>query len=389
MNRVFLKHGRESRVLSGHPWVFAGDVDRADQAAQPGEVVQVLADNNRFLAQALYNPNSQIVLRVLTRTDETVDEEFIRRRVRAAVKLRRQLGNFDSCRLIFSESDLLPAVIADRYGDVITFQCLSLGMSRYQDVIIQTLIEETGAKGIWERNNVPVRLLEGMELSSGLYWGEVPDTIVIRENGLQVNVDVKGGQKTGYYLDQRENRSAIAPYCQGARVLDVFTHTGSFALHACKFGAREVTGVDISELAIQCAQENARLNGYRSAKFVTANAFDYLRDQSDRGEKYDLIILDPPPFAKNKANVDGAARGHKEINLRAIKMLNDGGVLVSCSCSYNMTADLFRSTLVSAAMDARVTLQFIEWRGQGRDHPVLATAPETQYLKCVIMRVIR
>ncbi|HSK69472.1 MAG TPA: class I SAM-dependent rRNA methyltransferase [Candidatus Limnocylindria bacterium] len=389
MNRVFLKPGRESRVIAGHPWVFAGDVDRADPAAQPGEVVQVLSSGNRFLGQALYNPNSQIVLRVLTHTDEVIDDEFIRRRVRAAVNLRRQLGNFDCCRLIFSESDLLPAVIADRYGDVLTFQCLSLGMARFQDTIIQTLVEETGVKGVWERNNVPVRLLEGMELTSGLYWGEVPDVIPINENGLIINVDVKGGQKTGYYLDQRENRAAIEPYCKDARVLDVFTHTGSFALHACKFGAREVTGVDISELAVQSAQENARINGCRMAKFVAANAFDYLRDASDRGEKYDLIILDPPPFAKNKANVEGAARGHKEINLRAMKMLNDGGVLVSNSCSYNMTTDLFRATLISAALDARVTLQFLEWRSQGRDHPVLSTAPETQYLKCVIMRVLR
>lgn len=386
---VYLKAGKEGRVLSGHPWIFSSDLDWAGKGVFPGDVVNVLSNIGKHLGQAVYNPKSQITLRMLAYDDTPIDSAFIKNRVREAVALRRQISDLNCCRLINAESDRLPAVIADSFGGVISLQCLSLGMARFQDAIVEALVEELSPGGIWERNDVPVRALEGMEQSTGLLYGEVPEQVEISENGLRMLVDVRKGQKTGYFLDQKENRAAIAPYARDARMLDVCTHTGSFALHAAMYGAREVTGVDLSEFALSGARENAGLNGFDKADFLAANAFDFLREQSDRNEKYDLIVLDPPAFAKNKASLPGATKGYKEINLRAMKMLRNGGVLVTCSCSQAMLPDLFRDVLNSAAADARVILQLLEWRGQGRDHPALPAAEETRYLKCVILRVLR
>ena len=387
--QVYLKAGKELRVLSGHPWIFSSDLGWAEKGTAPGDVVSVVSEKGRFLGQALYNPKSQISLRMLTFGEETVDAAFIRSRVREAVALRRQIADLNCCRLVNAESDRLPAVIADSFNGVISLQCLSLGMARFQEAIVQALVEELAPRGVWERNDVPVRGLEGMEQSTGLLYGQVPEKVEMDENGLKILVDVRNGQKTGYFLDQKENRAAIQPFCRGARVLDMFTHTGSFALHAALYGAREVTGVDLSIPALEGARENARLNGFDGVKFVSANAFDFLREQSDRGEAYDLIVLDPPAFAKNKASLPGAVKGYKEINLRAMKMLRNGGVLVTCSCSQAMLPDLFRDTLAQAAGDAKVTLQQLQWRGQGRDHPTLPAAVETNYLKCAILRVLR
>ena len=389
IKRVYLKPAKEARVVSGHPWVFASDVERVEREVTSGDVVQVLSARGRPLGQALYNAQSQIRLRMLAGIQEQVDGAFIRCRVAQAVALRRQLGDLTACRLINAESDRLPAVIADLFGEVISLQILSLGMSRFRQDIVDALVEEIRPRGIWARNDVPVLALEGMEQSTGLLYGEVPELVEIIENGVRMLVDVRQGQKTGYFLDQKENRAAIAPYCGNARVLDICTHTGSFALHATLYGAREVTAVDLSAPALDLAAQNARLNNFGEIQFVNANAFDYLRQQSDMGETYDLIVLDPPAFAKNKASLPGAAKGYKEINLRAMKMLADGGILVSCSCSQAMVPELFRKTIQEAAGDARVTLQQLEWRGPGRDHPSLPAAPETNYLKCGIFRVLR
>ena len=387
--RVYLKPGKETRVFSGHPWVFRSDVDRAEKGVSPGDVVAVTAARGTFLGQAVYNPASMITLRMLTASDEPVDARFIQGRVREALSLRRQLGSLDCGRLIFAESDRLPAVIADNFGGVISLQILSLGMARFERAILETLVDELKPRGVYARNDVPVRALEGMEMETGVMYGTVPEQVEIEENGLRLMVDVKRGQKTGYFLDQKENRAAIAPYCPGARVLDVCTHTGSFALHAVMYGADGATGVDISETAVAAARGNAALNGYSKAAFTAANAFDDLRARSDRGERYGLVVLDPPAFAKNKASLPGATKGYKEINLRAMKMLEDGGVLVTCSCSQAMLPELFADVLKAASRDAGVTLQQLEWRGQSRDHPVLPAAPETHYLKCGIFRVLR
>jgi 23S rRNA (cytosine1962-C5)-methyltransferase len=263
-------------------------------------------------------------------------------------------------------------------------------MERFKKDVVDALVEEMHPRGIWERNDVPVRKLEGLEMSTGLLYGEVPDRVMMTENGIRFWVDVKQGQKTGFFLDQKENRAAIAPFVRNKRVLDCFTHTGSFALHAGFYGAADVTGVDISEYACDFATENARLNGLDDrVRFVAANAFDLLSEQSRKGEKYDVIILDPPAFTKTRSAVDSALRGYKEINLRAMKMIADGGYLISCSCSQHVLPDMFREMINSAARDAKVFLRQAEFRTQGKDHPILPGAKETEYLKCGIYQVFQ
>ena len=386
---VYLRRGREQRVLGGHPWVFRSDIEREDGAAD-GLPVRVLTSAGRFLAMAVYNPRSQISLRILSRRDEPVDGAFIRERVRRALDYRRRFADLGSCRLIFAESDGLPAVIADKFGDVIVLQILCLGMERFKGDIVDALAQELSPRGIYERNDVPVRELEGLTQQTGLLFGEVPDRVEMQENGVRFLVDVKEGQKTGFFLDQKENRAAIAPFVPGMRVLDCFTHTGSFALHAARYGAAEVTGVDISEHACACALENARLNGVEDrVRFECANAFDFLRAHQTAKEQYDVVILDPPAFTKTRSAVEGALRGYKEINLRGMKLTRDGGFFVTCSCSQHVTPDLFRGMLMDAQKDAHVQLRQIEWRTQGRDHPILLASPETQYLKCGIFQVFK
>lgn len=386
---IYLRRGREQRVLGGHPWVFRSDIEREDGAAD-GLPVRVLTSAGRFLAMAVYNPRSQISLRILSRRDEPVDGAFIRGRVRRALDYRRRFADLNSCRLIFAESDGLPAVIADKFGDVIVLQILCLGMERFKGDIVDALAQELSPRGIYERNDVPVRELEGLTQQTGLLFGEVPDRVEMQENGVRFLVDVREGQKTGFFLDQKENRAAIAPFVPGMRVLDCFTHTGSFALHAARYGAAEVTGVDISEHACACALENARLNGVEDrVRFECANAFDFLRAQQTAKAQYDVVILDPPAFTKTRSAVEGALRGYKEINLRGMKLTRDGGFFVTCSCSQHVTPDLFRGMLLEAQKDAHVQLRQIEWRTQGRDHPILLASPETQYLKCGIFQVFK
>ena len=389
MSDIILLPGKEKRVFSGHPWVFRSDIARAKGDPQPGDTVRVTASGGRFLAMAVYNPASQIALRILSRREEKIDAAFIRARVKRAVDYRRRFADMQSCRLIYAESDGLPAVIVDAFGDVLVMQCLCLGMERYQDVICDALMEEMRPAGIYARNDVPVRELEGLHQTTGLLRGQVPDRVLMTENGVKFWVDVKNGQKTGFFLDQKENRAAIAPFVKGARVLDCFTHTGSFALHAAHYGAEKVTGVDISDFACDCARENAALNGFSQVEFVAANAFDFLKEQSAAGEQYDAVILDPPAFTKSRSAVEAAARGYKEINLRGMKLLKNGGYLITCSCSQHMLPGQFKDVILSAARDAHVNLFQIEYRTQGRDHPILPAAPETQYLKCGIFRVDR
>ena len=386
---IYLRRGREQRVLGGHPWVFRSDIEREDGAAD-GLPVRVLTSAGRFLAMAVYNPRSQISLRILSRRDEPVDGAFIRGRVRRALDYRRRFADLNSCRLIFAESDGLPAVIADKFGDVIVLQILCLGMERFKGDIVDALAQELSPRGIYERNDVPVRELEGLSQQTGLLFGEVPDRVEMQENGVRFLVDVKEGQKTGFFLDQKENRAAIAPFVPGMRVLDCFTHTGSFALHAARYGAAEVTGVDISEHACACALENAHLNGVEDrVRFECANAFDFLRAHQTAKEQYDVVILDPPAFTKTRSAVEGALRGYKEINLRGMKLTRDGGFFITCSCSQHVTPDLFRGMLMDAQKDAHVQLRQIEWRTQGRDHPILLASPETQYLKCALFQVFK
>ena len=386
---AYLRGGREKKVLQGNPWVFSSEIDRISGTYAPGDVVSVKSARGRMLGCAFYNPQSQIALRFVTFRDEHVNEEFFRQRIHRAVEYRSAFADMKSCRMVFAESDGLPALIVDSFGGVLSMQCLCLGMEKHRETILKALCEELDPQGIWQRDDVPVRELEGLEQKTGLLYGEVPDKVEISENGVRFLVDVKNGQKTGFFLDQKENRAAIAPFVKNAKVLDCFTHTGSFALHAAYYGAADVTGVDISEYACECAAENARLNGLDNVHFVAANAFDLLKEKQTAGEKYDVVILDPPAFTKTRGAVESALRGYKEINLRAMKLLRDGGYLVTCSCSQHILPPLFQKMVQEAAEDTHTRLMQVEFRTQGRDHPILPALPETQYLKCGIYRIER
>lgn len=388
MAKAILKKTREARVRSGHPWVFASDVEQVEGDFQPGDVVEVMSGKGVYQGRAFYNPKSQIALRMLTRRDEPVDEAFFRRRIREAIEYRRRFSDFNSCRLIFAESDFLPALIVDKFSDVLAVQSLGLGIEKWKGQIVSILVDELHPRGIYERDDVPVRRLEGMEQVTGLLYGEVPDRVEMTENGVRYLVDVKNGQKTGFFLDQKENRAAIAPLCPGARVLDCFCHNGSFALNAAKYGAADVLGVDISEEAVAVAQENAQLNHLEAARFEAANCFDLLRELSDKKEQFDLVVLDPPAFTKTRAALESALRGYKEINLRGMKLTRPGGFLVTCSCSQHVSPQAFSDMLNEAARDSKTKLRLVESRGQAHDHPVLPASPETHYLKCQILQVM-
>ena len=388
MSRITLLPGKEKRVLNHHPWVFRSDIEKVDNEIRPGQIVSVHAHNGRFLSKAFYNPASQIALRNMSWKDEPIDDAFIRAQIHQAIAYRRTFADLRSCRLVFAESDFLPALIVDSFGDTLVLQCLALGMEPFKQTVVDALIEEMNPEGIWERNDVPVRRLEGLEMTTGLLYGSVPDRVEMKENGIRFLVDVKEGQKTGYFLDQKENRKAIAPFVKGRSVLDCFTHTGSFAIHAGFYGANSVRGVDISGYACDFASENARLNGLNErVSFTEANAFDLLAEESRAGAKYDTIILDPPAFTKSRSALDNAMRGYKEINLRAMKMIRDGGYLVTCSCSQHVRPEMFKKMVMDAAVDARVLIRQTEFRSQGKDHPILPQAPETEYLKCGIYQI--
>ena len=389
MANAILIPGKEKRVYGGHPWVFRSDIARVEGDFTPGDIVSVYSSKGKFLAKAFYNPQSQISLRIMSLHDEPIDRAFIFRRVKEAVDYRRTFADLRSCRLIFAESDRLPALIVDSFGDVLVLQCLALGMERFKQDVVDALVEEVHPQGIYERSDVPVRRLEGLEQLTGVMYGTVPDRVEMVENGVHFWVDVKEGQKTGFFFDQKENRAAIAPFVKDKTVLDCFTHTGSFALHAGHYGAKEVTGVDISAFACEFATENARLNGLENVvHFIEANAFDLLAEQSRAGVKYDVVILDPPAFTKSRKTIDSAYRGYKEINYRAMKLLPRGGYLATCSCSHFMDNSKFVRMLFDAARDAKVELRQIEVRQQAPDHPILWGVPETDYLKFYIFQVV-
>ena len=389
MAKAVLRKTRESRVRSGHPWVFASDIERVEGNFEPGDVVDVVSSHNTYLGRAFYNPKSQISLRMLTTHDETVDEAFFRRRVQEAWDYRNQFCDPASCRLIFSESDFLPGLIVDKFGEYLVVQSLCLGIEKWKQSIVRDLAEIVHPKGIWERSDVPVRRLEGLEQTTGLLYGEVPDSIDMVENGLRFVVDVKNGQKTGFFLDQKENRAAIAPLCKGARVLDCFCHNGSFSLHAAKYGAKSVLGVDISEEALEVARLNAENNGLSDVvAFEAHNCFDPLRELTDAHEQFDVVILDPPAFTKTRAAVESALRGYKEINLRGMKLVRKGGFLVTCSCSQHVSPQQFHDVVCQAARESKKKIRLVENRTQGHDHPILPASPETQYLKCMILQVM-
>jgi len=387
---VHLRRGEGQRLLAGHPWVYQTEVEEIRGDIVPGAIVDVVDHRGKFLGRGYLNPASQILVRLLTTKEEPIDRTFFRRRLEDAWEYRRRfLPDVQAYRLVFGEADFLPGLIVDRFGDYLVLQTLALGIDRWKDEIVDLLREMLHPVGIYERNDAPVRELEGLPLRKGFLGPPFPTPIQIEENGLKILVDVEKGQKTGYFLDQRENRAAIRPYARGKRVLDCFCHTGGFSLNAAAAGARSVVAVDSSAEALAGVRENARLN-HLEEKITTveANAFDFLRTAQSQGEKYDLIILDPPAFAKNRNALEGAIRGYKEINLRAMKILPPGGILVTCSCSHHLSRELFWAVLKEASRDTRRRLRLLEERTQGRDHPVLFGYDESYYLKCFIVEVL-
>ena len=373
------------RLLAGHVWVYRSDV-RAAQA-EPGDVVRVLDDRGRFHGKSFFSDRSQIALRLLTRHDVPVDRAFFAARIRAAADYRRQVvEDSDVCRLVYSEADQLPSLIVDRYADCLAIQTLSQAAERRKNEWVEILVEQFAPRGIIERNDPRVRLLEGLEQKVSVLYGQVPEELIAAENGVRFSYDLRHGQKTGAFLDQRENRRAAAHYARGD-VLDAFTYSGGFALTLAS-RCDHVEAVDFSPTATEIGRSNARLNNIQNVTFRDASAFDLLKSYDESGRRFDMIVLDPPAFAKNRASVPAASRGYKEINLRSLKLLKPGGCLITCSCSHHIAEHLFLEIIAEAATDIHRTVAVIERRTQSRDHPILLTVPETHYIKCLIIRVL-
>lgn len=374
----------EDRIRGGHPWIYRSDV--VDVAGvEPGIVVNVCGPRNRDLGRALFSDQSQITLRMIARDDRAIDTAFWRERLERAISFREILEiDATACRLVHGEADLLPSLVVDRYGDYLVMQALSQGMDRLTPELVPLLVELTEAKGVLARNDPKVRLLEGLEQKVEVVHGAVPETISVREAGVTYDVDPWRGQKTGLFLDQRENREAAARYAHGA-LLDCFSYNGGFAL-ALAPRCRTVEALDVSADAVARITANATANGITNVTAREANVFDELRHLEREGGRYDTIVLDPPAFAKNKASIQNALAGYKEINLRALRLLAPGGYLITCSCSYNVDEGMFARAVFEASADAHVPVTVVEKRMQGRDHPVLLGVPETYYLKCLILR---
>jgi len=388
--KVILRKGAQHRVEGGHPWVYQSELDAIEGDFAPGDIVDVYNFRRRFIGRGYINPRSQIIVRLLSRVQEPIDRDFFKRRLAAAWEWRRRfVAEPEYCRLVFGEADFLPALIVDKFGPYLVIQTLALGIDIYKDMFAEILTEMFDPAGIYERNDVPVRELEGLEQRKGFLRGEFPTLIEVRENGIPFYADIENGQKTGFFYDQRENRTVLRDFVAGARVLDCFCHTGSFAVHAARYGAEHVSAVDISAPAVELAVRNAALNGVSDrCEFRTANAFDVLRSLSDERKSFDVVILDPPAFTKNRGGIESAARGYKEINLRGLKLVRPGGFLVTCSCSYHIDRDFFAAIVLDAARDARRTVRQVEYRTQAKDHPVLPAAPETNYLKFLVLEVL-
>jgi 23S rRNA (cytosine1962-C5)-methyltransferase len=386
MSEVIVTKRGADRIRGGHLWIYRSDIVSAG-AVQGGSVVVVRDQNRNLVGQALFSDSSQIALRFLTQTDEPIDREWWRTRIReAAARRSNVISHTNAYRVVYSEGDLLPSLIVDRYDDVLVLQTLSQGTESIKAMLVELLAEEFAPRAIVERNDVRVRQLEGLEMTAGTLYGDTPPEFEIVQDGVRYFVAPLSGQKTGSFLDQRENHVAVRAVAHG-RALDCFTFAGAFALNLVTV-CDSVVGIDISADAIAGAQRNAELNNARNVEFREANVFDALREMEAAGERFDTIVLDPPAFAKNRASVKAAARGYKEINLRAIKLLNPGGVLVTCTCSYHMSEQMFLEMIAEAANDAHRKLQVVEKRMQASDHPVLISVPETHYLKCVIARVV-
>jgi 23S rRNA (cytosine1962-C5)-methyltransferase len=389
MIKVYLKRKISLRIVNGHPWIFNNEVEKIEGDVKGGEIGEVFTHDKKFIGRGYINPRSQILIRLLTRNkNDEINEQFFFHQISKCWEYRKKLGYVENCRLVFGEADSLPQLIIDKFNDYFVIQTLALGIDIWKPSIVRALDTIFQPKGIYERNDVPVRELEGMPQQKRFLSNSFNAEIIINENGLRFYVDIENGQKTGYFLDQQDNRRTIQHIVKGADVLGAFTYTGAFEIHAAHYGAKSVLGIDISDNAIQQAEKNAELNGVQDiCRFETANAFDVLKQWANEGRQYDVVMLDPPAFTKNRETIQKAINGYKEINLRGMKLIRSGGFLVTSSCTNLVNPALFLQTIDMAAKDAKRKIRQVTFQTQSADHPVIWGMENTQYLKFLIIQV--
>lgn len=383
-----LKKGEEKRILAGHPWVYANEVLKIEGHDVQGSIAKVVGHDGRFIGYGFINHKSKIIVRILSRDETPIDYDFFYERIKNADDYRLSLGYDNNYRVVFGESDLLPGLIIDKYDAYLSVQFLALGMDVRKDMIVDILIDLFNPKGIYERSDVSVRKKEGLEEIKGVLYGEVPPLITIEENGIKLEVDIINGQKTGYFLDQKENRDNLKNYVKGKKVLDCFSNVGGFSLCASKYGASEIIALDVSEDAIKTVKRNAELNGFTNINAVQADVFEQLRVYKKAREKFDVIVLDPPAFTKSKDTVKAGYHGYRDINMLALKQINKGGYLITCSCSQHLTMNLFLDMIKESVVAAGVNAQLVELRTQGKDHATLIGTDEALYLKVAVLHII-
>lgn len=390
MAKFFLRKKAGTRIVSGHPWVYANEIGDTDGGYEPGDIVELFSYTGSFIGKGFVNPASQIRIRLLTRQKDTeINEKFFFRKIEQAWKYRQKIGYTENCRVVYGESDGLPGLVIDKYGSCIVVQSQSLGIDRWMTGITSAIISIFSPEGVYLRNDIPIRTLENVSMDKGFLSAPFDTNIVIKENGLQFHVDIANGLKTGYRLDYHENRSLLEHIAKDADVLDVFCYSGSYGLHAAKYGAKTVLGIDNDENAIALAKKNAVLNKLESiCSFTKLNAFDALKTWSREGKKYDIVILDPPSFAGNKSGQQTAVAGYKEINLRAMKLLRQGGFLLTSSGSPSITEDTFKEVLRSAAKDAGVNIRQVYQQTQSPDHPIAWAIPTTHYMDVYLLQIL-
>ncbi|MFN5374957.1 MAG: class I SAM-dependent rRNA methyltransferase [Chitinophagaceae bacterium] len=389
MKKVVLKRKISTRIASGHPWIFSNEINLMDDELLPGDIAVVENHDGSFVGKGYVNPLSRIPVRLLTRKkNDEINAAFFLHKIQEAWEYRKRLGYTENCRLVFGEADGLPQLIIDKFNDYFVIQTLAFGIDKWKNEIVGAIEQIFEPKGIYERNDVPVRELEGMEQKKGFLSAPFNTRIPITENGLKFIVDVEKGQKTGYFLDQRDNRRAIEHIVKGADVLGAFCYTGTFEIHAAAFGAKHVLGLDISENAVEQARENAKLNNLNNISFQAINAFDALKQWTKEEKRWDVVMLDPPSFTKTRENIQKAISGYKEINLRGMKLIKPGGFLVTSSCTNLVQPDLFYQTIEMAARDARRTLRQVVYQAQSPDHPIIRGLENTNYLKFLIVQVL-
>jgi 23S rRNA (cytosine1962-C5)-methyltransferase len=389
MSTVYLKRKISQRVANGHPWIFNNEVEKLEGEVNGGEITEVFSHDKKFIGKGYINPKSQIIVRLLTRKkSDEINEQFFLDQIRKCWQYRQQTGYIENCRLVFGEADSLPQLIIDKFNDFFVIQTMALGIDMWKPAIVKALNTIFKPRGIYERNDVPVRELEGLPQQKGFLSEPFDTKIIIHENGLRFYVDIENGQKTGYFLDQQDNRRAIQHIVKGADVLGAFTFSGSFEIHAAHYGAKSVLGLDISANAVQQAIRNAELNGVENiCRFETANAFDVLKQWGKDGRQYDVVMLDPPAFTKSRETIQKAITGYKEINLRGMKLVKPGGFLVTSSCTSLVSPEMFLQIIDMAAKDARKKIRQVIFQTQSADHPVIRSIENTQYLKFLIIQV--